>query len=139
MSIWSVDMWGYIGLVFYMVLSVLVWEWHARMVFVARCYPRKHGHGKSWKRAHQHYKSSWSLIQRLLWIPLFKEEYISDYRWMAYLSYFQFSVMILSAFITIIDAIAFSDVNFYQYAVVIYSIIVLLRFIHTNAIARGRI
>ena len=33
------------------VVLFLFWDWHARMVFMARGYPRRYGHGKSWNRA----------------------------------------------------------------------------------------
>lgn len=69
------------------IIPLIVMDWYARMVFLARGYCRRYGHGKSWKRAHFHYKKNWTLLQRLLWIPAFKEKYESKYKYLAYQSY----------------------------------------------------
>ena len=71
----------------FIILSFAFIDWHARSVFMARAYPRRYGHGKSWNRAHKHYKTNWTFLQRMLWIPMFKEEYEDKYRFIAYLSF----------------------------------------------------
>ena len=76
--------------VIFMIVFMNIFEdWHAKMVFLARGYPRRNGHGKSWNRAYKHYKTNWTLVQRLLWIPLFKENYEQKYRDIAIFSYIQ--------------------------------------------------
>ena len=61
-----------LGVILIIVCPFFFIDWHARMVIIARAYPRKYSHGKSWKRAHKHYKSNWTLVERLLCPPLTK-------------------------------------------------------------------
>ena len=87
----------------------LVADWHARMVFVAIGYPRRYGHGKSWKRAHKHYKKTWSFRDRMLWRVVFKEPYESKYEWMAYWSYIHLAVSLIVVVCFLLHMFLFQD------------------------------
>jgi hypothetical protein len=130
----------------FIILSFAFIDWHARMVFMARAYPRRYGHGKSWKRAHKHYKTNWTFLQRMLWIPMFKEVYEDKYRFIAYLSYVHVTLTLVTLAFFIISVICFptsqigfptSKIWFYEF--IVYSVFFILRFIYDNAIARGEI
>ena len=116
----------------------LFFEWHARFVFICAVYPRRYGHGKSWKRAHKHYKSHWTLRQRLLWLPVFKEAYESKYRWMAYLSYIHIGYVLLSLAGFVLGQFVFSW-DFWPWFFVSYLFFTLIRWCHSNAVGRGTI
>ena len=66
---------GIAGIVIITLSGALFMDWHARRVFIARGYCRRYGHGKSWNRAHKHYKTNWSILERMIWMPVFKEWY----------------------------------------------------------------
>ena len=130
----------------FIILSFAFIDWHARSVFMARAYPRRYGHGKSWKRAHKHYKTNWTFLQRMLWIPMFKDEYEDKYRFIAYLSYVHVTLTLVTLAFFIISVICFptsqigfptSKIWFYEF--IVYSVFWILRFIYDNAIARGEI
>ena len=125
--------------IFIIALSVIFEDWHARMVFMARAYPRRYGHGKSWNRAHKHYKENWTLVQRLLWIPLFKEAYEEKYRLFAFLSYIQSSLALITSGVFLVCDYFFPDSKFWVYVFVVYAIFFMLRVIYTDYIARGKI
>ena len=114
----------------------LFFDWHARFVFVLTGYPRRYGHGKSGARAEKHYKANWSLIQRLLWIPMFKEWYETKYRIMAYLSYIHFALTIVCSALFLISDSYFPDSKIWIYCGIVYHIFYVLRFIYDNAIGR---
>ena len=80
-------------------IMILIAEFYARMVFIARGYCRRYGHGKSFNRAHRHYKKNWTFWQRLLWIPVFREDYEARHRAHAWLSYIHWGITLL-AFVT---------------------------------------
>jgi len=113
-----------------------VFDWHARFVFVLGVYPRRYGHGKSGGRAFKHYKKNWTLFQRLLWIPIFKEWYANKYRFMAYLSYIHFALTIVCSALFLISDSYFPDSKIWVYGVIVYHIFWMLRFIYDNAIGK---
>ena len=124
-----------LGIIIAVILSFSVMDWHARMTIIARAYRRRYGHGKSWKRAHKHYKTNWTLIERLLWIPLFKEWYESKYRAIAILSYVHMSMAMVTLCVSCVSLALFSNSKFWIFTLVAYSIFVILTFIYDNAIA----
>ena len=111
-------------------------DWHARFVFVAIAYPRRYGHGKSWNKAHQHYKNNWSLFERILWLFVFKERYEINYRIIAYLSYVHFILTIFSICCFFISDSFFHESRFWIYEFWGYSIFSTCRFIYNNEIGR---
>ena len=106
------------------------------MVFMARGYPGKYGHGKTWKRAHAHYKKTWTLAQRLLWLPVFKEVYVTTYRNMAYMSYIHAGVGGITIMVFLLNELVFPDPTFWHYVFTAFGALTILRFIHSNHIAR---
>ena len=113
--------------------SFLVMDGYARTVFIARAYRRRYGHGKSWKRAHAHYKTNWTLIQRLLWIPVFKEKYECKFRCLAYQSYIG---LVLAISISIYFLVPFDINASVLYVFSAYIIFVLGEYVYINVIAR---
>ena len=113
-------------------------DWHAKMVFLARGYPRRYGHGKSWNRAYKHYKTNWTLVQRLLWVPLFKEKYEQKYRDIAILSYIQLSFTLIMIGVFLINVYCFPSSKFWIYTFIVYAFFWMLRFIYNNHIAREK-
>ena len=130
--------WPYIGIIAFVIALFAFFEWYAKSVFLARGYPRKYGHGKSWKRARKHYKTNWTFIQRMLWVFVFKEVYSSEYRMMAYMSYIHsiFAFVTISCFL--LNEFLLSNFVFWQYIFVAYGIFTLIRYIHDNAIATAK-
>ena len=114
-------------------------EWHAKFVFVAAGYRRRYGHGKSWNRAHKHYKKNWTLLQRLLWRPVFKEVYEDKYRFMAILSYIQSALTIILVCIYLISEYILYDYHFFAYSYIAYGVFWFLRFMYNNSIGKGEI
>ena len=77
-------------------------EWYLRGTFIVVAYANKKGHKKSGRQATRHYKKNWSLLQRLLWVPVFKEGYGGDWKIMVLLSYVDFvSTLVWIVFIVI--------------------------------------
>ena len=118
------------------IFPLLFLDWHARRVFVYTAYPRRYGHGKSGNRAFKHYKANWSFIQRLLWMPMFKEWYETKYRIMAYLSYIHFALTIIFSALFLISVSYFPDSKMWVYGFIVYHIFWMLRFIYDNAIGK---
>ena len=122
-----------------LVFAFLFADWHARYVFVARGYCRRYGHGKSFNRAKKHYKSHWSFIQRMLWIPIFNEIYESRYKMMAIFSYIHFVLTLIAILCLLIDEFAYTNNEFWMYSFIVVSSWFLVRFIYDNDIvARAR-
>jgi len=121
------------------IVGFLTFEIHARAVFVASGYPRRNGHGKSWKRAHKHYKSNWSTFQRLLWVFVFKESYEDRYVIMAYLSYTHFVISLLTIIMFVIDEFVFTQISFWIYFFGPYAALTMIRFIQSDYVAKGKI
>jgi hypothetical protein len=55
-----------------------------------------YGLGKDIKEIKKHYKTTWTLKQRVLWIPVFRNCFNRKYKILAYLSYFSFFVLVVS-------------------------------------------
>ena len=124
-----------LGVFAMIVFPALFFDWHARMVFMARVYPRRYGHGKSWNRAHKHYKTNWTFWQRLFWIPVFKEHYEDKYRLMAYLSYAHDAFALVMIISFLVDEFLLSNVYFWHYMYGGYIGFFCLRYIHSDAVA----
>ena len=124
-----------LGVIIVIICSLLVIELHARMVFLARAYRRRYGHGKSWKRAHKHYKSNWTIFERLLWIHAFKEWYERKYRIIAVLSYVHFVFAFITICISCISLVFFPNSKLWVYDFILYSLFFASRFVYDNAIA----
>lgn len=121
-----------IGIILFIVLPSLFFDWHARFVFVAIAYPRRYGHGKSFNRAKKHYKQNWTFLQRMLWMPVFREEYHIKYRMMAYLSYINFILMIISIFCFIINVFLYTTFIFWHWVFILTGAFGIIRFIYNN-------
>ena len=119
------------------VIMFLGFEFHAKGVFLCKGYPRRHGHGKSGVRSDKHYKENWTLWQRLLWIPVFKESYPSDFRIMAYLSYIHFAWCIICIICTVIGIRHFLDSMVWKYHFIAYAAFTLFRYIHDDDVLRA--
>ena len=128
-----------LGIISTLVISLLFWDWHARAVFVATGYPRRYGHGNSGNRARKHYKSNWTFLQRLIWIPVFMEWYESKYRIMAYMSYVHYALTAIAIAGFLIDELLLDNITFWHYIYAIYLLFLFIRFIYTNAIGRRKI
>ena len=126
-------------LTFAIALMFLFFDWHARMVFIATVYPRRYGHGKTWKRAQKHYKENWSLLERILWLFAFKESYEGKHRAIAYLSYIHFFFTILTICCFLLCDIFFPNSKVWIYEFIAYAIFMFSRFIYNNAIGQGKI
>ncbi len=111
----------------------VAFDWWSRMVFMARGYRRRHRHGKTWKRAHKHYKANWTFWQRMFWVPVFKEEYESRFRFLAYFSFAQLGISIV-----VLTALCF-NLMFWDTLVKISCFYVLFRVIYINWVATGKI
>ena len=119
-----------------LIISILAFmEWYSRMVFLSILYPRKYGHGKSAKRARKHYKANWTLFQRLLWIPMFKEKYSRKYVLFPLFSFIQ----LLTGVITLILFVVFTEANEEPWVVsfIIFGSLMILRILYNNAVAKG--
>lgn len=120
------------------IIPLLFFDWHARMVFIAKAYPRRYGHGKSWKKAHKHYKNNHSFIERLFWIFAFKEKYEGKYEMIAYLSYIHLFTTIVTLCVTLISLMSIPNSVIWIYIYTGNAIFWIVRFIYNNAIAREK-
>lgn len=127
------------GIIIIAVLGLLIMDWHARMVFMARGYCGKRGHGKTWKRARAHYKSHWTFLQRMFWIPVFKEYYESKYRFLAYSTYVHAFFTLFTIVIFLVDELVLLNLYFWHYVFIAYTIIIIFRYIYNDTVARGKI
>lgn len=128
-----------LGVISLVILSFAITDWHARGVFVAIAYPRKYGHGKSWKRAKNHYKTNWSAVERFFWIPIFKEYYDRKYRCIAYLSYIHILLGCLTICNLLINEFVFLRFTFWHYAFIAFSVFTLLRLVYDDAIGKEKL
>lgn len=126
---------GMVGIIIFTICSVLFFDWHSRMVMLARVY----AHGKTSRRGRRHYKKHWTLLQRLFWIPLFKEPYSGAYRMIAYFSYGHVILALSTIIGFLLNEFVFLDVDFWHYIFIAMTVFFMLRFIYVNAIARGKI
>lgn len=127
------------GIIILTLSSVLMMDFHARRVFIARGYCRRYGHGKSWNRAHKHYKTNWSILERMIWMPVFKEWYENKYRNIAYLSYAHFALAFVVIIAFLIDEFVILKLAFWHYIFVAFAVFTILRVIYDDAIATGKI
>ena len=128
-----------IGIIFVIWGAFLFFDWHSRCVFVACGYPHKYGHGKTWKRARKHYKENWSFVERMLWIPIFKEKYDIRFKIVAFLSYFHFFFSIITSIVIILDELVFVRIQLWHYLFGVYTLFFIFRFCYVNAIGRDKI
>ena len=131
-------MYVHLFLIICIILPFWVIDWHARFVFVFGIYPRRYGHGKSGGRAFKHYKKNWSLFQRLLWIPVFKEAYETKHRIVAYLSYTHTFIALLTITFFLLEEFVIRNSDFWVKLYVVFAILVILRFIYDNDLGRGK-
>ena len=127
-----------VAMTFLIIFTWLFIDWHSRFVFVARGYPRRYGHGKSWLRAHKHYKNNWSFFERIFWCPVFKERYSRKYRMLAYLAYIHtfFAFITVGFFFFSIEMALDSKIWIYEF--IAYEIFSFLRYIYSNALGREK-
>lgn len=123
------------GIILCIILPFLFFDWHARMVFISVGYRRRYGHGKSWNRAHKHYKNNWSFLERMLWLVLFKEPYENKYKMLAYLSYVHAFLTIVTICCSLISLNLFPNSKIWVYEFIVYNIFWISRFIYSNNIA----
>ena len=121
---------GIIGIVVLILATFWWFDWHARFVFVALAYPRRNGHGKSFNRAHRHYKKNWSFFQRIFWIPVFRETYALRYRFLAYLSYGHMFLASISSIAFIFNFYGILSSEFCKGVLIVYLIYMFIRMIY---------
>ena len=122
--------------IFLIILSSLIFDFLARETFIAVGYSRCYGHGKTWKRAHRHYKSNWNFWQRLLWIPVFKEPYESDFKILAVTGLIQYILMPITYVCFVVGYNHFYESKIWLYVFIAFWIFVLLRFVYEDHIGR---
>lgn len=132
-------MYVFLLLIIGIIFPFLILDWHARGVFVYTVYPRRYGHGKSGNRAFKHYKANWSIIQRLLWIPLFNEWYETKYRIIAYFSYTHAFITLLTIVCFLLEEFVISSSGFWVKIYVLFAVLSIIRFIYDNDLGRGKI
>ena len=123
------------GVIIIIVAPFFIIDFHARMTIIARAYCRRYGHGKSYNRARKHYKTNWTLVERLLWIPLFKEWYESKYRTIAILSYVHMGMAMVTLCVSCISLALFPDSKLWVYEFCFYSLFWIFRYAYDSAIA----
>ena len=122
---------------------LLALEWWSKSIFL-NGYRRKYGHGKSARRAGRHYKTSWTLLQRLFWVPLFKDEkdrYEAKYRWLAYFSWIHDAIGIIASIslnVEYYDFYRFGEIgSFTGVMILAFSYMALWRIVYIPYVARG--
>lgn len=128
-------------IILFFVVAFLFLDWWSKMIFIACAYCKRYRHGKSWNRAHKHYKMNWSLLQRMLWIPAFREHYEGRYRLLAYSSYLQLILTIVTVILfcnpTVFVLLQNSKVlGCYVFG---HFITIVLRIIYNDFLASGKI
>ena len=108
------------------------------MVFLARAYPRRYGHGKTWNRVLKHYKKNWTILERLLWIYVFKERYESKYVAFAYLSYVHIVLTLVAVCLAVVSLNIYPSSKIWIYALAIDGAFVITRIIYTDKIATSK-
>ena len=127
-----------IGTALVIIVTFLICDWHARMVFLARAYPRRYGHGKTWKRATKHYKTRWTLLQRLLWLHVFKEKYEDKYVAFAYISYIHLVLTFITACFSVVALAWYPESRIWIYVFIAYAIFMFFRIVYTDIIATAK-
>ena len=100
------------GAVFLVVIPFFFFDYLSRYIFVAIIYKRRYDHGKTWKKAYNHYKKSWAFCERMLWVPVFKEAYSFKIRLLAYLAYVHTVMFLFASVVTIISMFLSVDSSF---------------------------
>lgn len=124
-------------LIFIVALIFAFFDWHARAVFIAAKYCGCYHHGRTWNRAHKHYKTHWTLLERLLWLPVFKEKYDGDTRLLVYFSYIHLILAIAAGILIFLGELVYNNVELVAYSFLAYLISTILRWLYTNALGRG--
>ena len=137
-------MWNYLGpalLCLLITAATVIFDLHAKAVFLAVGYTRVHHHGKTFKRAVHHYKTNWSFFQRILWMPVFAEAYAPKYRTLAILSYLHYAIaVVVLALYAATDLIgAISDRYWILCFAFVFVPFTIGKFIYTNALARSKL
>ena len=127
-----------IGIIAIIAYWFLFDELHGRYVFIATGYPRRYGHGKSYNRAKKHYKNNWSFLERLIWVPIFKEWYEYRYKIFPFLSYIHSGLTVFTAAWFLISVDCFPDSKSWIYVFAVYNIFSLLRWIYHNGVGRAK-
>ncbi len=120
-------------------LTLLFTDWYARRAFLARGYCRRYGHGKSWKRAHKHYKTNWTIWQRMLWIPVFKKKYENKYRALAYGAYMQSGLACLATICFLLNELVFNDFHLWHYVMIVFWVATTVRLVFINYVATDKL
>ena len=128
-----------LGIIAIIILPVFIVDFHARGVFIATAYPRKYGHGKTWKKARKHYKSNWSFFERMLWLVVFKEYYDTKYRMLAYFAYAHFLSAIITVCCFLISINFFPDSKIWIYIFAANGILWMARVVYDDAVGRKKI
>lgn len=128
-----------LGIIILITSGMVVTEIYSRSVFIAIVYPRKYGHGKTWKKANRHYKTNWSFIQRILWIPLFKEYYDFKYKMLAYFSYLGLLISVFTIIAFLLNEFVSTIFSFWGYGFCLVAIVTIIRIVYTEFIARGKV
>jgi len=114
-------------------------DFWARLVFLAAVYRGRYKHGKTGNRATKHYKKNWTFLQRLFWLPAFKEYYEFEYRALAIFSYVQY---IFGVFIIVffwVSMALFPSSKIWVDTFGMYMLLIFVRIFHNNGVARGKI
>ena len=126
-----------IGMLLLIVVPMVFDDWHARAMFVACGYCRCYGHGKSFNRAKKHYKTNWAWWQRMMWLPIIKEQYEAKYRTMVCLSYVHFLLTFVVVCWFLLSEFVFKEIKFWHYAFATAVVFFIVRFIYDSSVGRS--
>lgn len=112
--------------------AFLALEFQGRLIFVMVIYPRKHKHGKTANRAKRHYKANWTFFQRMFWVPVFKEEYETRYKWLGVFFYIHLISTIISFICILIIHIKTQDPHDWLWIHIANTVVFHVRFIYNN-------
>lgn len=119
------------------ILCYLIIDLHGRLVFLYRGYPKRYGHGKTGKKYTKHYKTNWTLFQRIFWIPVFREKYESKFEVIAFLSYIHAILSVLTLTCFLVEDLILKQVYLWKYVYVINTAFVLIKFRYQVAVSRS--
>ena len=94
-----------LGMVLLLICPFLWCEFESHLFFLSFKYRSVKGHGNTYNKAKKHYKKKWNFIQRLLWIPVFKERrlYTKSTLLLPVLSYVHFILCVIVVIWWLID------------------------------------
>ena len=124
-------------LISFLLLSLIGMDIHGRLCFVYSAYPKVYGHGNRAKKSTQHYKTHWTLWQRLIWAPVFKERYDVSFELIAILFYIHTVFFIVATVVFLVGDLVYQSVDFYRLVVVWYSIYTILKFLYQALVSRS--